>query len=444
MSELQGSDLTAIAEMALDGARQRGYGDVRIAVSRGRTSAVTYRQRKVDKVQESALNNLALHLYDHGKYSVSETNDLRPAAIEQFLDSASALCRAMAEDPFRMITDPSLYRDREERDLHLFDDSIHRVPPEERRMYAAHLEAEALEAAGPKVISVEATFEDSESELVQLHSNGFAGTKKGTRFSAVAEVTLEDEGDKRPAGFAEASSRSRSDLPYPDQLGRRAAEAAAVRLRARKLDTGKMAMIVENRAALRLVAQLLRAMSGRALQQRASFLDGKINKHIGSPLLEIIDDPFIDRGFGSRLFDGEGISAKKMTFFDQGVLCRFYIDTYYGKKLGMAPTTGAHSNVVFQPGGKNLHELVAAVHQGVLVRGFLGGNSNPTTGDFSLGVYGTLIERGQLRGAVAEINIAGRHTDLWHRLVDVGNDPYPYSAMLIPSLVFDGVQFAGA
>jgi len=28
-------------------------------------------------------------------------------------------------------------------------------------------------------------------------------------------------------------------------------------------------------------------------------------------------------------------------------------------------------------------------------------------------------------------------------LVAVGNDPYPYSTLLAPTLVFEGVQFAG-
>ena len=79
----------------------------------------------------------------------------------------------------------------------------------------------------------------------------------------------------------------------------------------------------------------------------------------------------------------------------------------------------------------------------VLVRGFLGGNSNATTGDFSLGIYGTLIENGRLLHAVAEMNIAGNHPQLWQRLIAVGNDPYPYSAWRLPSLVFDAVQFSG-
>ena len=78
-----------------------------------------------------------------------------------------------------------------------------------------------------------------------------------------------------------------------------------------------------------------------------------------------------------------------------------------------------------------------------LVTGFLGGNSNGTTGDFSLGVQGFRIRRGQIAEPVGEMNISGNHLDFWKRLVAVGNDPWPYSSLRTPTLVFEGVQFAG-
>lgn len=160
-------------------------------------------------------------------------------------------------------------------------------------------------------------------------------------------------------------------------------------------------------------------------------------------MLTLLDDPFVVGGFGSRLFDGEGISAKRLPIFENGVLKNVYLDTYYGKKLGLAPTTGGRSNLLMPTGDKDLAGLMAEVQDGVLVRGFVGGNANPTTGDFSLGVYGTRFEHGQPTHAVAQMNIAGNHNDLWQRLIAVGNDPYPYTSLRVPSLVFDGVQFSG-
>ena len=79
----------------------------------------------------------------------------------------------------------------------------------------------------------------------------------------------------------------------------------------------------------------------------------------------------------------------------------------------------------------------------MLVTGFLGGNSNGTTGDFSLVVRGFAIRGGALAEPIGEMNVSGNHLELWRRLAAVGDDPYPYSALRTPTLVFEGVQLAG-
>lgn len=436
--------LKSIAQKAMDGAKQRGVKDVRVSTYRGRKVEVNYRKGRPEKVQESSRQSLNLYLYIDGKYTTCETNDLREQAIDQFLDSSVAMCQAMTPDPYRTITDPELYEGRQERDMGLFDPAIGAVTPKERHEFAAELERQTKRLAGDNVISVESSYEDDESEIYQIHSNGFEGAKKGTQFWSYVELALQDEGDKKPNGWSVAGARSRQHLISPEEVAKNAAETARARLGAAKVETQKMTMVVENRTVNRVLGRLLAAVSGRALQQKASFLDEKIDQPFGSELLDLVDDPFVPAGFGSRLFDDEGIAAKKMPIFEKGVLKNFYIDTYYGKKLGLPPTTGSRSNILITPGDKSLAELVKATDKGILVRGFIGGNSNTTTGDFSLGVFGTLIEKGQLTRAVAEMNIAGNHNDFWKRLVAVGNDPYPYSSVRTPTFVFEDVQFAGS
>ena len=62
----------------------------------------------------------------------------------------------------------------------------------------------------------------------------------------------------------------------------------------------------------------------------------------------------------------------------------------------------------------------------------------------SLGIQGFRVRAGKRAEPIAEMNIAGNHKDFWKSLTMVGSDPYPYSSMRTPALVFDGVQFAGA
>src|SRR5205085_2340312 len=124
------------------------------------------------------------------------------------------------------------------------------------------------------------------------------------------------------------------------------------------------------------------------LQQKRSFLDGQLGKRIGSAKLTMVDDPLVPKGLGSRLYDGDGLAAKRISVIDAGVLRSFFVDDYYGRKLSVAPTTGGPSNLVFAPGSKGLDALAADAKEAIVVTGFLGGNSNGTTGDYSLGIRG--------------------------------------------------------
>ena len=156
-----------------------------------------------------------------------------------------------------------------------------------------------------------------------------------------------------------------------------------------------------------------------------------------------MDDPLIPKAFGSRLYDAEGLAARKRPLFEKGVLRSYYIDTYYGKKLKMAPTSGGTSNLAWTLGAKPQAAILKDVGEGILVTGFLGGNSNGTTGDYSLGVQGFSIRGGERAEPVGEMNIAGNMLELLKKLTAVGNDPWPYSSMRTPTLVFEGVQLAG-
>ena len=168
-----------------------------------------------------------------------------------------------------------------------------------------------------------------------------------------------------------------------------------------------------------------------------------IGEQAFSDKLTIIDDPLIRRGLASRHYDGEGISAKVLPIIENGVIRNIYVDTYYGRKGDMAPTTGTPSNRRIEPGRYSLPELFREVGDGVYVTSWLGGNANATTGDFSLGLRGHMIENGEIGAPVSEMNVTGNLRDLFGRLELVGNDPYPYSTTLAPSLVFAGVDFSG-
>lgn len=441
---LVSEELKLVVERAADGVKRRGIADAKIVATRARSVSVVYRDGKPDRVEESMRRSLGVSLYDEGRYAVCETNDFRPGALEELLDTAAALCRSMTPDPARRMTDPHMYEGRCEDDLFLYDDKVASIEPDRRHDYAAALEQAARDAAGGSLISAEAAFQDDTEEVYRVHTNGFEGAVRRTDIWATAEVSLADADDRRPEGYDSRACRWLEDLTAAETLGQGAAMRAVQQLGARRLETAKMPMIVENRAVGRLLGSVLGAASAQAIQQQRSYLQDFLGKPFGSRLLDLRDEPLIPKGLGSRYFDGEGIAARSMPIFTAGALENLYVDTYYGRKLNMTPTTGSRSNVVLTPGDSSLEQLIAGVDRGILVRGFIGGNANPVTGDFSAGIHGTLIENGELTEAVSQMNISGNHKDLWKSLDAVGSDVYTHSTLRCPSLLFGAVQFSGA
>ncbi len=437
-------DLLEITRRAAELARRKGASDAAVGSYRARHVEVAWRDGKVEKVSEATTRGLGLDLYVDGRYASVSTNDVRPEALERFVEDAVALARTLAPDPHRRLPDPALYQGQANVDLQLEDPTYGGLGAADRRQAAEAIEAAARAVPGARaILSVSTSASDTRSESALVHTNGFEGTRRGTDFWTGAEVAVLDPDGRRPEEFAASGGRFRATIEPPEIVGRRAAERALGRIGSRKGESAVLPMAVDARAAGRLVGALFGPLAAASIQQRRSFLDGKLGAAVGSARLDVRDDPLVPRGLGSRLYDGEGIAARPFPVFEGGVLRSYYVDTYYGRKLGIAPTTARSSNLAWTLGPRSPPELLAEIGEGVLVTGFLGGNSNGTTGDFSLGVRGFRVRGGRAAEPVGEMNVSGNHLELWQRLSAIGNDPYPYSSMRTPTLVFDGVQFAG-
>jgi PmbA protein len=434
-----------LRELAAKAVQQAGELGAAAAVSAHATREVEvqWRDGQVEKLLEATSRGLDVELYVDGRYAAVSTSDLRPDAVAAFLCDAVALTRTLQADPFRELPAADLCH-AVECDLQVEDPRYGDQSAQQRQAACAAIEAAARAVPGSAaILSVTAQVQDSLHRSWRVTSNGSQAHRRSTAAWYGCEVSAQDPDGRRPEDWCSAGARYASDLPKPDTIGTDAATRTLERIGSRKGQSALQAVVIDPRAAGRLVSYLLGPMAAAALQQKRSFLDGKFGTAVGSRHLDFTDDPFVARGLGSRLHDGEGLAARVLPLFSDGVLRHGFVDTYYGKKLGWVPTTGRMSNLAWKLGDRDRDGLVAAAGDGLLVTGFLGGNSNGTTGDFSLGVQGFAIRGGQVAEPLAEMNLSGNHQELWPRLAGVGNDPYPYSPLRTPALLFDGVQVAG-
>ncbi len=436
-------ELYELADWSVKTAKSSGADECRVQINNQRLVEISYRNRKPENIKEASTRGLNVEVYVDGRYSVQSTSDLRKPDVTEFISNAVSSTKLLAKDPSRSLPDPNYYKGRAEIDLELVDLEHRGFSPEERHKMVKDIEQSCLEKGGDKVISVTAEEQDSHVEEVMMTSNGFEGYNEATVYVAVASMTAQDEGDRRPSDYHFVVCTHKKEMPKPEQIGREAGERTLSLLGAKKIKTEKLPIILENRQVPRFLGGFLAAMYGSSIQQKRSFLADQRGNKIGSDCFTLIDDPFIKRGLGSRLYDGDGLASQKRIMIEEGVLKDFYIDWYYSQKLGWEPTTGSPSNLVIPEGNRSVKEIMRDLGRGIFITGFIGGNSNSTTGDTSIGIIGQLFESGEPVQAVSEMNIAGNHLKFWQRLVETADDPWIYSSFRTPSLVFEDVVVSG-
>jgi len=436
------AELQQRAVQGVELAKHAGADDAWVTTGQSRDVEFEYRDGALEKVKDTTSRSLAVQIYANGRYSSHQTTDLHPDRLKGFVREAVAITRALEPDEFRRITPAELFADRPGHDLDLIDTTVATLDREQRMAWCHALDEAAREHE--RVISATAGVYDGTLLSASASSNGFVGSQQSTYCWFGSEVTLKDQGDRRAEDWFYAGAAHVADLPDAASVGRICLERALSRLDSEKGPTVKTDMVVDARAAASLIGRLTRPANARSVQQGRSFWTPLVGTQAFSEKLTLIDDPLIKRGLASRHFDNEGISARALPIIDKGVVKNIYVDTYYGRKGGMQPTTGEPSNRRIAPGEHSLPQLLAEVGDGVYVTSWLGGNADGTTGDFSLGLRGHMIENGQIGRPVGEMNVTGNLRELFGRLELLGNDPYPYSTTLSPSLVFADVDFSGA
>ena len=430
------------AEQAVEVALDAGADDVVAGVGRSRSLEFQWRDGKQEKVQENTSHSLGIALYVDGRYSRHSTNDLDPTRLKSFLADAVQLARRLEVDPYRRIPEPELFEGRADIDLDLVDDSLVELTRERRLEWCRVLEGRARDHAD--VISATSGVMDSHGVSARVSSNGFSGVREATSVWYGAEVTISDGETKRPEAWYWVGGSHLDGLPGREETGSEALRRVLARRGAAKIPSCRTAMVVDREAGGPLLGRIFGAISAGAVQQQRSYLADHLGKSISSAVLTITDQPHIPRLLGSRLWDGEGIAAQPRPIIEDGVLKTYFVDTYYGRKLGWSPTTGGPSNTVFRHGDLDLAGILADVGEGIYVNSWLGGNADMTTGDFSFGLRGHVIRDGELAEPISEMNVTGNYAELLGRIVGVGNDPVPWSSFRAPTLVFEGIEFSGS
>lgn len=435
------SENKKLAQWAMEYALKNGCQASRATLYNGSSSSFDVRDMKIDRLHQASENSLVVHLFVDGRYGSYSTNRLDKKELERFIKDGINATRYLAEDKARTLPDASLYYKGGGADLQLFDNKFDAIQPDDKVTLAMQV-CEEMMGKDERIISATSSYSDEKDFKYMVASNGFEGETSGSSFSLVGSISVRGEGEARPESYWYESSLYYDELPKKG-IGTKTLERVLQKLGQKKIASGKYPMLVDNMNSVRLLYPVIDALYGSSIQQKNSFLLDKLDQKVLGDKVTVFDEPHLVKASGARYFDGEGVATKRLPIFENGVLKTYYIDTYSANKMGMAPTIASPSILTLALGTKDMDGLIAGLDKGILITGFNGGNCNSTTGDFSFGVEGFLIEKGKLTQPISEMNATGNALTLWSNLVEAGNDPRLSSNWRIPSLLFDGVNFSG-
>lgn len=448
-----------IARHCIAFACANGADNARVNLNKSSVDGCNMLNGELDKVTHAADRSVYLYLYVDGKYGTFSTNMLEKEQLEDFIIKAIDMVRMLGEDLCRKLPDPSRTEKAAKtgRELGLYDEALENSDSDSRLARAQAMSIwqnfhESADRETFSMISEECEYSESYDDSITIDSQGFEGRHTESAFSFFAEVTLQDSEGNRYSGYWWDTSCRNSEAD-PSECSRKALERAVAQIGPQPRRSGRARMVVDSSVASRLVAPVLNALNGSALQQKMSFLDGALGHKVFSEGMNLMDLPRTEGRNGSRLYDSEGVATKDAHVIKDGAVCQYFINTYFAAKMGIEPTVEDASRPCLMPYMKgkaladgeisvSLKDILQYCRNGILVTGFNGGNSNPVTGDFSFGIEGFAFRNGKITHPVREMLITGNLKDLWNNLIAAGTDARPSSRWQIPTIAFENISFS--
>jgi PmbA protein len=439
----------AILESVLKQARRSGADAADALLHRSVSSGVSWRLGRLEDVERSENRDLGLRVLIGRKQASASTTDVSRTAIAELVERCAAMAKAAPEDPYCGLAPTERLAKPPFPDLDLGDFEEPDTPTLTRR--AAECEEAALAVKGV-ANSEGASAAYGEGSKWFATSAGFFGRSGGSHHSLSVSVIAGD-GNGMERDYDWDSKTHRGDMRSPGAIGARAGERTVARLSPRKLKSRTAPVLFDKRLSGSLIGHLAGAINGAAVARGVSFLKEKKGAGVFARGVNVVDDPHIRRGHGSRAFDGEGVGAKRLKVIDEGVLTDWLMNSAHARQLNLetngrasrgvsGPPGAGPTNLYLENGAKSPATLMAEAGDGLLLTDMFGPQVNSNTGDYSVGCSGFWFDKGEVAFPVSEITIAGNLIDMYGALIPAGDLEFTGS-INAPSILVPAMTIAG-
>jgi PmbA protein len=419
--------LRDLAEELVAYARSCGADEAEVSVIDGYEFNVDVRKGRIEALIEAGSRSAGLRVIKDKKTAFASSSDLDRATLRRLVRNAVKRAELGNPDEFAGLA-PLSEEKVDAAALDLYDPAIAEL--DSRRKIALARETERIALADRRITnSYGATFATNEIRSVLALTSGFVGEYRQTYCGLGVGLQAGDT-DHRVEDAWSSSKRHFKDLETPETIARKAVARTVRQLGPRKIATQNVPVLFEPTQTAWLLGFLFSCVSGTAVYQKATFLEGKLGQKIGNDRVTVVDDALMPRALGSHPFDSDGLPCRRTVVIDKGVLKSYLCNYYAARKLGLASTGSADGSgvgpanfyLVPGPGAPTAESIIAGTKKGLLLIRTLGHGLNSVTGDISRGAFGLWIEDGRAAFPVTEITIGGNLGRVLQSIEAVGGD----------------------
>lgn len=445
---------TEFALKLMEIALSKGADKAEVYVKTSKSLGIEVKEQKIDTLESSITMGYCIRVIKDNRLGFSystnpdEMNTVAENAIEaskysepdDYLELPSALQPSAISQPL------------------IFDNDIASLSESDAINRTLLIESSAFNGDNriKKIRKASGSFSTNNTYIVNSHgiNTHYQSTGCSAQLMAIAE-----EGSESQLGWDYQGSRFLKDVSF-EEVGRTAARRAAQLLGARKINSIKGFVLLDNSVSTEFLGILSSALSSESVQKKKSMLAGKKGDVVISDRLNIIDSGLLDGKLGSKPVDDEGVPTSHKILIGKGILNGYLYNTYTAKKDGIAstgnavrggftglPTVGP-TNLYSEPTSaeytKRFENLVKDINRGIYVIETMGMHTaNPISGEFSVGASGLWIENGEIKHPVKEAVISGNILDLFKKVVMVGDDLRFYGNIGASSLLIEEIDISG-
>ena len=406
------------------------------------------RLKKIEKLERSESSDLGLRYLKNKKQVILSTNDLNKKSLDQLIEKASAMVKAVPQNPYCEIAKKNEII-KKVPNLEIYD-------PKEPSISALKDKVIEAEKGGLNVKGV-TNSEGAEigwckSHIHLLNSNGLDVNYTTSNYSLYA-ILIAGKGTSMEREYEFGNSIFEKDLPKAKLIGQKAGELAVKKLNPKKIKTNKIPVIFSPRVANSFLKHLSNSINGSSIARKTSFLKNKLGKKIFSSEINITDNPLKKRGLQSKPFDGEGLTTKELKVVENGELKSWFLDLSTANQLKLkstghasrsisSPPSPSPTNLFFKPGNISPENLIGNIKKGIYLTELMGSSVNLINGDYSRGGSGFWIDKGEITYPINEITIADNLLEMFKKMY-LANDLEFKQGLNSPTMLIEDMTVAG-